>query len=162
MSTGTATIEGLFVHQDAIDRHIAAPMLRERVAYLSQLMTAGHDRSFVAARASTLLNVTRLMHSIAGSVNEEAIARGAALWIAEARRPTPSYPCGSKDFVAASRSWFRFLGVYVSPDMSSSCFDSALVKFSKAMQSDFGYLPSTITSCKRRSPAWAPSASPTS
>src|SRR5271163_4203505 len=63
---GTAAIRvigGLFIHRDAIARHLTAPMLSERETYLGQLLSLGHKRQFVAERASMLLNVIELMHN---------------------------------------------------------------------------------------------------
>ena len=57
-------IEGLFIHRDAIARHLTAPMLSEREIYLGQLLVLGHKRKFVAERASMLLNVVEHLHKL--------------------------------------------------------------------------------------------------
>jgi integrase/recombinase XerD len=146
MAISARVIEGLFVHRDAIERHLSAPMLKEREAYLAQLLAGGHKRDFVAERASTLCNVVRILGSSAVLINEEAILSAAATWIGEPRITIASLRV-SRSFVTVSRSWFRFLGLYL-PDARPSChFDNAVAEFVKAMQNDLGYLPSTIASC---------------
>jgi len=63
-------IEELFIHRDAIVRHLTAPMLDERGAYLEQLLALGHKRAFVAERAE--LWPTTLSASMAQASLREA------------------------------------------------------------------------------------------
>lgn len=57
-------LEVLFIHRDAIARHLAAPMLGERETYLERLLALGHKRKFVAERASMLRNVVEHMNNL--------------------------------------------------------------------------------------------------
>ncbi|HMD20546.1 MAG TPA: hypothetical protein VKH40_09500, partial [Alloacidobacterium sp.] len=74
-------IEELFIHRDAIVRHLTAPMLDERGAYLEQLLALGHKRQFVAERASMLRNVVEHMGNLSSAhITEEAIDGAARRW----------------------------------------------------------------------------------
>ena len=55
--SATGVIERLFYIRDAIGRHLAAPMLSAREAYLGKLLASGHKRQFVADRAATLCHI---------------------------------------------------------------------------------------------------------
>lgn len=152
-------IEELFIHRDAIARHLAAPMLGERQTYLDQLLALGHKREFVAERASMLRNVVEHTHSLLPSlITEGAIDSAARRWASLLKDPgAESSKSVSREFVAVARSWFRHLGFYSRdvplPDPTERIF----AVFVHAMRHDFGYLPSTIQSLAspiRRFLAW--------
>src|SRR4051812_3385774 len=109
----TGFIESLFIHQDAISRHLGAPLLREREAYLWTLFKAGCEPRFLREQASTLLNVVRLLKTSQGdgSVDEAAISQATAIWMSE--DPLSQGKRRESRFRAIARSWSRFLGVYV-------------------------------------------------
>ena len=105
-------IEELFIHRDAIARHLTAPMLSERETYLEQLLALGHKRKFVAERASMLRNVVEHMHNLSPTpITEEAINNAARRWasILKDEEAEPSKGV-SREFMAVARSWFRHLG----------------------------------------------------
>ena len=141
-------IEELFIHRDAIARHLTAPMLGEREAYLEQLLALGHKREFVAERASMLRNVVEHMrHLSSAPITEEAIDSAARRWAGLLKDPgTEPSKRVSREFVAVARSWFRHLGFYSRdvplPDPTERIFAA----FVHAMRHDLGYLPSTIQS----------------
>ncbi len=152
-------IEELFIHRDAIARHLAAPMLGERQTYLDQLLALGHKREFVAERASMLRNVVEHTHSLLPSlITEGAIDSAARRWASLLKDPgAESSKRVSREFVGVARSWFRHLGFYSRdvplPDPTERIF----AVFVHAMRHDFGYLPSTIQSLAspiRRFLAW--------
>lgn len=142
-------LESLFVHKDAVIKHLAAPMLDEREAYLSHLLVKGCKRAFVIERASTLFQVVRLLVPIEiGLVSEEDIMRASASW-ASSRPPANQIgtkPTGSH-FRAVARSWCRYLGIYGLQLNPANRIQQALPHFVRAMTDDLGYLPSSVQSC---------------
>ena len=141
-------IEELFIHRDAITRHLTAPMLGEREVYLEQLIALGHRREFVAERASMLRNVVEHMHYLSLTpITEEAINSAARRWASTLIDPgaEPSKRV-SREFVAVARSWFRQLGFYSRDVPLSYSSERVFAAFVHAMRHDLGYLPSTIQS----------------
>jgi integrase/recombinase XerD len=148
---GTAAIrviEGLFIHRDAIDRHLTAPMLSERETYLGQLLILGHKRKFVAERASMLRNVVETMHNLSTPlITEGAIVSAARQWaITFNNEEAETSKSISRDFVAVARSWFRHLGLYSRDVPLSYPAERVFAAFVHAMRHELGYLPSTIQS----------------
>ena len=141
-------IEGLFIHRDAIARHLAAPMLSERETYLGQLLALGHKRKFVAERASMLRNVVEHMHNLSPTpITEGAITSAARRWASILNDPgAETSKRVSREFVAVARSWFRHLGLYSRDVPLSYPAERVFAAFVHAMRHEFGYLPSTIQS----------------
>ena len=111
----TPVLNELFVQRDAIGRHGSSPMLDERQAYLAGLCKMGRRRKSIAATASLLLHVIRLVKpSDSDGATEDDISRGTTLWIKESASVSSAGLARRADaFKAAARSWFRFLGMYV-------------------------------------------------
>lgn len=106
-------IEGLFVQQRAIRRHLNMPMLDERQAYLAHLLELGRNRKYVIDVATLLCHVIRhILPSKPPLVSEADISRASLEWVSE----TPANMSGRGNrtgvFKAAARSWFRFIGRY--------------------------------------------------
>jgi hypothetical protein len=147
-TAATRVIEGLFIHRDAIDRHLTAPMLSERETYLGKLLILGHKRKFVAERASMLLNIVETMHNLSTPlITEGAIISAARQWAVTFNNEKPKTSKSvSRDFVAVARSWFRHLGLY-SREVPLSCpAERVFAAFVHAMRHELVYLPSTIQS----------------
>ena len=142
-------IEGLFKHKDAIARHLSGPMLYEREAYLLQLLQAGCSHRFLAGRAWMLCHVARLLTPTdGGRVSEAAVSLAALKWLEE-DSPQPWRGKRRKDsqFKAVARSWYKFLGAFEHSTSLNGHFDLAVAEFRSALQSDMGYLQSSIRSC---------------
>ena len=146
LRSSSRIIEGLFVHRDAITRHLDAPMLREREAYLLHSLEAGYSQRFLKERASTLLHVIRLLPTAPPAVvNEAEIVGAGKTW---ASQSPESKACKREaSFLAVARSWFRFLGVYDRGPRAGGRFALVLQDFLIAMERDLGYLPTTSRSC---------------
>lgn len=148
VSTGRAVLEKLFVHRDTIAKHLAAPMLSERQNYLSKLLAAGHNRPFVADRASALCNIANRHWFTGAQVTEQEILKvlverlgGSAPQDERILRQRGEY------FIATARGWTKFLGTYV-PNPSAECgFTNELAEFTKWLRSDVGLLESSVQSC---------------
>ena len=141
-------IEGLFIHRDAITRHLSAPMLSERETYLGGLLELGYKRKFVAERASMLLNVLEQMHNPSTTQIREADITSAALRSARSfSNEGAEISRGvSRDFVAVARGWFRHLGLYSRDVPLPYLAERAFAAFVHAMRHELRYLPSSIQS----------------
>jgi integrase/recombinase XerD len=141
-------IEALFIHRDAIDRHLKAPMLSERETYLGLLLALGHKRKFVAERASMLRNVVEYMDNLSPApITEEAITSAARQWaIIFNNEKVETSKSVSRDFVAVARSWFRHLGLYSRDVPLSDPAERVFAAFVDAMRYELGYLPSSLAS----------------
>ncbi len=138
-------IEKLFIHRDAIDRHLNAPMLTEREEYLRKLLESGYQDTFVADRASVLLNVVRLIDSASlGYISEAIIRDGAQRWVDQSHEGhTGSLRDGRCSFLSVARSWFKYLEVYDGKAILPCPIDQVYSEFSRVMRYESGYLPST-------------------
>ena len=104
-------IETLFLHQDAIARHLAAPMLLEREAYLGELLASGKERQFVADRAFMLCYIVNRQWFAAAAVTEDDISKALNEWLGGPAEGDPaSLRHRGSSFIAAARSWTKFLG----------------------------------------------------
>ena len=141
-------IGGLFIHRDAIARHLTAPMLSERETYLGQLLALGHKRKFVAERASMLLNVVERIHNLSTTQITEGAITSAARRFARNFNNEEAVTSKnvSRDFMAVARSWFRHLGSYSRGVPLSYPAERAFAAFVHAMRHELGYLPSSIQS----------------
>lgn len=148
ISTGRAVIEKLFVHRDAIARHLAAPMLPERQAYLGKLLASGFKRKFVADRASTLCHIANQKWFTGPKVTEQEILNVLIQWLGDsAPQDLNALKYRGKYFIAIVRRWTKFLGTYV-PDSGIDCrFTNELEEFAKWLHHDSGFLESSIESC---------------
>ena len=135
-SAAPRVIEELFIHRDAIARHLTAPMLGERETYLEQLLALGHKREFVAERASMLRNVVEHMHNLSSApITEEAIISAARRWSSILDGEGIQISRGvSRDFMAVARSWFRHLGLYSRDVPLSYPTEQVFVAFVHAMR----------------------------
>jgi integrase/recombinase XerD len=141
-------IESLFIHRDAIARHLTAPMLSERETYLKQLLVSGHTRRFVAERASMLRNVVEHMHTLSKpQITEATIISAAQQWGRSLNREKGETSSGiSRDFVAVAHSWFRHLGLHLGDIPMLYSAEEAFTSFQYAMRHESGYLPSSAES----------------
>ena len=141
-------IQGLFRHRDATARHLRAPMLREREAYLVGLVESGHNRRFLTERAWMLCHVSRLLAPEDNRVTEVAIGKAAKRWLLEdSSQPWHGTRLKDSHFKAVARSWYKFLGLYERPTLLNVQFNLALGMFREALRTEFSYLKSSITSC---------------
>lgn len=135
------TIRGIFVHRDALNRHLSAPRLRDREDYLFRLKCAGHSHKHIGSRASMLLHVDTLVQStIEGTVGEAEIETALQEW--KRKRGM----CLAREFRAAARSWYKFLGLYAKPHRRGGAHSEALSLFESELRTPSRYAASTITS----------------
>ena len=140
--------EGLFIHQDALKRHLTAPMLAERATYLSRLIDVGRDQKIIKEIASMVCHLVHLGDSAASRiVDDNEIAFLVEKYLSE-KRPGKMYSGESegRHFKSAARCWFRFLGSYASKPSTLCVFEKEFADFTNALSVDLGYLPSTVVS----------------
>jgi site-specific recombinase XerD len=137
----------LFVHQDAIQRHLSAPMLSERQAYLGHLLSAGYKRQFVADRASTLCYIASQGWFKEPRVTDEDILTALPLWIGDgAPQDSKELKNRGKLFVAVARHWAKFLHKYAPIENLGFLFREELTGFTMWLREDLGFLPSSVES----------------
>jgi len=139
-------IEGLFIHGDAISRHLSAPMLTERQAFLMSLLDLGRKKKQVSAAASLVCQVIRLVEpTTQNEVTEDEIGRASGRWLSESPQvSTEGNSRRGEAFRCVARAWFRFLGLYVPPSQPFCRFRSLYSEFVIALRDEFGHLPSSI------------------
>ena len=139
-------IEELFVHRDAIGRHLSAPMLSEREAFLASLFALGRKKKRVSAAASLVCQVIRLVEPMnRNEVTEDEIGKASVRWINESEAGSCDSRYGrGESFRATARAWFRFLGSYVPPSQPFCRFRGLHAEFVTAMRDQFGYLPASV------------------
>jgi site-specific recombinase XerD len=137
----SGVIESIIVQPRAIRRHLNAPMLEARETYLAHLIARGYSSIVLRDRAIRICNVIELMSAEQVlSVTDEHIYAAAVNWV-ETRHVSPKQ---AKQFIAAARSWFQFLGIYAPPKAAKSHFDEHFAEFLSLLRDHYGYLPSTI------------------
>jgi len=144
-----ATLQSLFVHQDALARHLRAPMLEKRGAYLARLIEAGRKRRAITESASTVCHVIRLPNStMAAAVDEADIGEAAKKYVSETQSTNLPYHRSSiRRFKTVARSWCQFLGLFI-PQARPFCqYENEYIQFKAALVSEFNYLPSSVQSC---------------
>ena len=142
----SSTIGQLFSMQSAIKRHSAAPLLKEREAYLQHLLQRGNTWAGVRFAAIYLLHVLRVLRlAKLRLVSDAEIKATALLWAGERfehRKHRPS----SKSimaFATAARGFLRFLGKFMPSQPLSCCYDSLISEFLLYQQAG-GYATTTI------------------
>ncbi len=127
--TSTSSFTSLFMHRDSRERHLGAPKLQEREAYIAALKRVGFERKFILERSSLVIAV--LEHAelgVDGFIGEAEIAAATEAW--KATRTTKRH----SSFVAAARSWYRFVGLYRPTDARGGRFSEALQRFTEASE----------------------------
>ena len=107
--------EQLFTAARAVERYSSAPLLEERVRYLTHCATRGSTRSslrLIAQHQLALIHYLQLRTP--KSVTIEQIKAAADLWVN--RQPQPhthnatDYRYGRLRFISDARQWLSFLG----------------------------------------------------
>jgi len=142
MGRTAGVIQNIYVQKWAIRRHLNAPMLEAREAYLANLIARGFSRRVLLDRATGICDVIQLMHSREITVvTEKDIAEAAKRWIEASSHGGSKL---DKRFKATARSWFQFFRTYIPPQPAQSHFEEQFIEFVGALHNKFGYLPTTI------------------
>ena len=107
--------EQLFTMPRAVERYSRAPLLEERLRYLTHCSAQGSTRSSLRLIAQHQLVLIDYLHLLtAGSITVEQIRSAAESWVG--RQPQPhthnatDYRYGKLRFISDARQWLCFLG----------------------------------------------------
>jgi integrase/recombinase XerD len=143
----TGLFERLFRRKCAIMRHLDAPLLLEREAYLRYQMQRGRHSKTLCDTAELLLHVIRVMDlPKQRGVSLCEIQRASEHWAQEylAHRPVGTNKTSARRFTSTARDWFRFQNLLLRTEPVVSYFDCAFTEFACALNSNLNYLPTTI------------------
>jgi len=141
----------LYKAQRACERHLNAPLVDERIRYLSHCAAQGSVRSSLRVRAQDLLTTIEYLDlEIAGDIDEEQINKAADSWAA--RQPQPpnviDFRFGKLRFISHARQWIAFLGRLRQSEVPRPPYIHMIEEFSEYMREEKGLSPVTIR--KRR------------
>ena len=136
----------LFVKASAISRHLNAPMLAEREAYVRHLLSLGRTRKTVREAAVAISHAQRLLDwSASQSISEDELRRAAAARLEEMRLDSRLPIAVSSDqFLCTMRSWVRFLALYAEHESAFGPLKPQFRMFLAAMLGEYGYLPTSV------------------
>jgi integrase/recombinase XerD len=131
----------------ARERHLNAPLVDERIRYLSHWAAQGSIRSSLRVRAQDLLTIIEYLDlKAAGDIDEEQINKAADRWAA--RQPQPpnviDFRYGKLRFISHARQWIAFLGRLHQPEVPRPPYTHMIEEFSDYMHEEKGLSPVTV------------------
>jgi len=137
----------LFNAQRARERHFNAPLLDERIRYLTHWAAQGSIRSSLRVRAQDLLTTIDYLHLEAvGEIGDEQIKKAAERWAN--RQPQPArvidFRYGKLRFISHARQWLAFLGRLHQPEIPRQPFAQLIEEFASYMKEERGLSPVTV------------------
>ena len=140
--------ELLFSRPTAIARYRAAPLLDERLLYLTHCEQIG-------IRPETLCKIARyqldLVHILDlrddDASNQRKIEAGFRQWLLPEERKLR--PRARRQFFGHCVRWMRFMGWLEEPKPAYHAHTREVTLFAKRMASEYGWSDSTIASCRR-------------
>ena len=153
MTDPTCTaIERTFAWASTKERHLSAPLLRERDQYLVYLLQRGTSRRRVRTVAALLLQVIRVMAlTELPHIKMEDVRRSDEEWT---RNPWLSVGCRAgpscaKPFADVAKGWFKFHGCFEAAKKPSRPFSSLVDRFEAHLLSSGYSLESIRGYCPR-------------
>ena len=137
----------LFKCPRTIERHLAAPLVEQRLRYLNYCALRGASTTTLRLEAAYLLAITdRLNLQAEGQVSQADIDAAANLWIA---RPNQCHrkkdsSATKRKFITAARHWLKFLGRLKDHAISPCPEAHLLAEFVSYMERERGWSPMTI------------------
>jgi len=137
----------LFKAQSARERHLNAPLIDERIRYLSHWAAQGSIRSSLRVRAQDLLIIIEYLDlETSGEIDEEQINKAAERWAR--RQPPPArvidFRYGKLRFISHARQWLAFLGRLHQPELPRQPFAYLIEEFAGYMKEERGLSPVTV------------------
>ncbi len=131
----------------ARERHFSAPLLDERIRYLTHWAAQGSIRSSLRVRAQDLLTfIDYLQLETAGEIDEQQINKAADRWAS--RQPQPprviDFRYGKMRFISHAKQWLRFLGRLRQPEVPRQPFAHLIEEFTDYMKDERGLSPVTV------------------
>ena len=143
----------LFTRDRAIQRYLAAPLLDERLRYLTACAAEGMARATLRAIAWRQLVALRILDIASGApIRPEQVDTAAKRWAG--RRPAPATRTTAVATRIAFRGqtahWLQFLGRLQAPTVSTPDWIGYVTAFATSMREERGLSPVTIyTRCQR-------------
>lgn len=139
--------DSLFTLPAVRNRHNTAPLLRERVEYLTHVQALGHTEGYVKVIASQLIQVNRALGFSTRmrplTIAElEDVARKWAVYMGPLRRKKPG-KYTYEVFMLIARSWLRFHSCLIEP-VETRFADKQRRDYELWLKDVRGLLPSTI------------------
>src|SRR5580700_8839579 len=141
-----STFDKLMSLPSAIARHRAAPLAKEREAFLNHLSASGLSSSTVRTTASSLLQVVRLLRlRRLRDVTAAEVNRASKQWVRRSfiYHNTQPGPFSERSFGLVARSWLRFLGRF-KEFRPPQPFKKLLSTYVEAMTVSMGFSETTI------------------
>jgi site-specific recombinase XerD len=137
----------LYKAQRAPERHFKAPLLDERIRYLSHWAAQGSTRSSLRFKAQDLLTIIEYLDlEAAGDIDEEQINKAADRWAR--RQPQPpnviDFRYGKLRFISHATQWLAFLGRLHQPEVPRPPYIHMIEEFSDYMREEKGLSPVTV------------------
>lgn len=137
----------LFKCPSAIERHLTAPLVEQRLRYLNYCASRGASKTTLRLEAAYLLAIiNRLNLQAGGQVSQADIDTAADLWIArpDQCRHKKDSSATKRKFIAAAGHWLKFLGCLNDQPISPCPEAHLLAEFVSYMESERGWSPVTI------------------
>ena len=129
--------EELFKRVDVVQRHLAAPLARSRLGYLSQCAERGLQPSTLQLIARYQVEAARLLPlEEAREVSRAQIKAAAAPWVAE--NPARRSRAGGREFVRLAVGWLRFADLLQHPARPEIPHAGDLANFADYMRREHG------------------------
>lgn len=137
----------LFKAQRARERHFNAPLLDERICYLTHWAAQGSIRSSLRVRAQDLLTIIDCLQlETPGEIDEKQIYKAADRWAT--RQPQPpnviDFRYGKLRFISHARQWIAFLGRLHQSEVPRQPFAHLIEQFAGYMKEERGLSPVTV------------------
>jgi integrase/recombinase XerD len=139
--------EQLYKAARTCERHRNAPLLDERIRYLTHWAAQGSPRISLRVRAQDLLTIINYLDlETAGEIDEEQINQAAERWAK--RQPQPArvidFRFGKLRFISHARQWIAFLGRLRQPEVPRPKYAYMIEEFSNYMREEKGLSPVSI------------------
>jgi integrase/recombinase XerD len=139
--------EQLYKAARTCERHRQAPLLNERIRYLTHWAAQGSIRSSLRVRAQDLLTIIEYLElETAGEIDEQQINKAAERWASRQPQPTgvTDFRYGKQRFISHARQWLAFLGRLHQPAVPCPPYAHLIGEFSDYMREERGLSPVTI------------------
>jgi site-specific recombinase XerD len=143
----------LFANGRSVERHLTAPLLDERLRYLTHCADRGAAWRTLRKIAHYQLATMRFLDVQSGKpIRREQIATAADRWVS--RQPAHHNQTGSSAsralYLAQATQWLRFLNRFQEPPPPAPPWAACVAEFASYMRQERGLSPVTIyTRCKR-------------
>ena len=137
--------EALFIDRDTVARYRRAPLLEERLSYLSHCAEEGARPLTLRTTAAAQVSLIRLLDLRQG----ERVSLPRIEAAANRRSSSPAQPSARRNFVSRSVRWLRFVGLLDEPRgiRQRHAQDAEVAVFREWMRNERGWSESTIRNC---------------